>query len=367
MLRGDASGDAFEYPLYSDTSFVSELRDGYGPYQVLNAVRPPQLGSDVPALYLRVEVFLKDDLPRMDKTDADRYHGGSIQDEIAALLSLSLGCRLKSGGATRWFRLGGDPRGWPYSFGDVLGKRPALTANARGTVLPRASAQRVLEDASRVKRLPDLDPRQAVALVRCARMYQEAVWVAENDPELAWLLLVSAVETAANQWRADTEAPLERLRASRPEVEELLKSHGFEVILEPLAELLAPYLGSTKKFVDFLITFLPAPPAARPPSFAQVPWAVPDLRGRLRTVYQYRSRALHAGTPFPGPMCIPPQGRGPDAEEKPLGLAAAMLGGVWVEEDLPMMLHTFEFLAHGALLRWWDAMLTDAPAPGAAA
>ena len=45
------------------------------------------------------------------ETDASNYHGGSISDEIAALLSLNLGIRAKAGGCTRVFSEGDDEKG----------------------------------------------------------------------------------------------------------------------------------------------------------------------------------------------------------------------------------------------------------------
>ena len=30
------------------------------------------------------------------------------------------------------------------------------------------------------------------------------------------------------------------------------------------------------------------------------------------------------------------------------------LGGVWGAEEAPMLLATFEYIARGALLNWWD-------------
>jgi hypothetical protein len=46
-------------------------------------------------------------------------------------------------------------------------------------------------------------------------------------------------------------------------------------------------------------------------------------------------------------------------EEKPLGLATGTRGAVWVAEDTPMLLHTFEYIARKALLKWWESMLVS--------
>jgi hypothetical protein len=65
---------------------------------------------------LRAESHVTWSFADMSTTDTSRYHGGTECDEIASLLSLALGCRLKAGDPTRWFKLGDDPRGRPWSF-----------------------------------------------------------------------------------------------------------------------------------------------------------------------------------------------------------------------------------------------------------
>jgi hypothetical protein len=44
-----------------------------------------------------------------------------------------------------------------------------------------------------------MEPGDATALVRSARFYSDALWIAEAEPDLAWLFLVSALE-ATNSW-----------------------------------------------------------------------------------------------------------------------------------------------------------------------
>jgi hypothetical protein len=207
-----------------------------------------------------------------------------------------------------------------------------------------------------------LSPTAASTLVRSARSYQQAVWVAESDPHLAWLLLISAVETAASFWCAKEVTPLEKLEASRPELVELLRQKGDEDWLKDVAEQLAPFMGATRTFADFLLTFLPEPPSARQQLRLQHPWEPKAIRDSLRVIYKWRSRALHGGVPFPAPMCEPPEVLYGVTAERPLGSATATLGGVWTEDDTPMLLHLFEHLVRGALLKWW-AGVTPIPVP----
>lgn len=355
-LDGEPLRSASEYPLFTDTRIIDQVDQGYGPYKLLNAV--PTVNSDLllPYLVLRIEyhgITLPED---MRKTNYDRYHGGGIQDEIAALVALCLGIRLKPGGITRFFDVGKDPKGYPTAW--ELQKNPVLSKPLeRGLILPYSLQQRSLKDTALIAGLPDLSASQSIALIRAAKLYQDAMWVSESEPELSWLLFVSAVETAAGKWRTAEDSPVDKLRASRPELEALLMNAGGEELLSKVANQIVKSIGATKKFTDFIMKFLPSPPVERPPAFVQVSWSRGKMRDALSKIYDYRSHALHGGIPFPAPMCWPPGRQERVFDEAPSGLAASTQGGVWVAKDTPMLLHVFEYIVRHALLNWWQAML----------
>lgn len=129
--------------------------------------------------------------------------------------------------------------------------------------------------------------------------------------------------------------------------------------LSEVANLLADSFGATKKFIDFLIEFLPPPPNIRPHVNARLSFDKTSLRKILRTVYRCRSKALHGGTPFPVPMCEPPHflGKTNIPAEVPVAVATKAMGAVWHREDAPMHLHIFEYIVQGALKNWWQYML----------
>ena len=43
-------------------------------------------------------------------------------------------------------------------------------------------------------------------------------------------------------------------------------------------------------------------------------------------------------------------------QEVPYGLNTGGLGGIWDAKEVPMLLATFEYIARGALLAWWDEL-----------
>lgn len=358
--NGEPAISTFEYPLFTDADIVGGIIDEYGPYQFINTIS--NLLRDVrksrPAIILRVDIHIdinSTDI-QMDKTNDDRYHNGYIQDEIAALISLSMGIRLKAGGVIRRFSPNGDPKGYP-SYWDFK-EDPVLPPEVPNTLIPRATGTHHLQEAKPFLKLPAMQPDYAVPLIRAARLYQDALWIAESEPELSWLMFVSAIETASSRWRTTIDTPIERLRASRPKLEEILKKYGGEELVIQVATEIAPYMGSTKKFIDFMIKFLPAPPASRHFEWAQHPWDTKNMKNTLKKVYQYRSRALHGGTPFPAPMSMPPHSLGDEGvlSEIPVGLSSSTKGGVWLTKDAPILLHTFEYITRNVLINWWESI-----------
>lgn len=371
-IEGIPSTRASEYPLFSDAHIVgNHIFDGLGPYHIMNSVALPEVRHIQPSLVLRVTYHGDFKVPDMSQTDDSRYHGGDLPDEIASIISLCLGIRLKSGGASRVFEAGKDNRGVPISYESV--RDPVLPKVSDSPVLPQALASKNFSDLLMLKTYPSLCPDDANVLIRSVRMYQEALWIAESTPELSWIMLVSAVETVANRWRAQSETPIERLRASRPELEQVLLAKGDDAFVESVAEQIAPYMGATRKFIDFTQAFLPAPPSERPPEFSQHSWTKKAMERTLGKIYSYRSRALHGGQPFPAPMCFAPPShggqripnpmlqvslaRGAAYEEVPSGRASGVLGGVWLTEDTPILLHLFEYIVRNAILNWWKSLI----------
>ena len=101
-----------------------------------------------------------------------------------------------------------------------------------------------------MSRYPLASWRKAVALVRASRLYEQAVWIAEAAPELAWLLLVSAVEVAA----AEIHGPIPRGRNRHP-------------------------VGPTQRFVTFIRDFAPPPPPQRP-QHGQLDWSAMEQHAK---------------------------------------------------------------------------------------
>jgi len=307
---------------------------------------------------MQLVLHVHDHLPSADRPTWDyevenvaSYYGGNTSDEFAALLSLALSVRLRSGGLIRSCIAGDDPAGRPM---ELHHHPPTLVAPQRDPMLPYIAREISLGDAMLLSTYPRIEGSDAVALVRAAQAYADGLWLADADPRLAWIKLMSAVETAANHWKAASfDSPVEQLRRHRKRVYRALRD-GDPAVLETVANDLAPTFHAERKFGQFLEEFDPGPPTVRP-TMAQVDWT--DLEDPLTVLYEYRSGELHAGLPFPGPLCAPPAYAGDIPLERVGGLAVAFSGARWPAHRLPMYLHVFAHLVGGALREWWASLV----------
>jgi len=354
--NGEPEIGAYEFPLYTDGRVISEIPVGTPGFEGCAFINTVPIGEGLGLLRPAVVLRLTDHLPPgvvvpdMTKTDTSLYHGGDLEDEFAALLSVCLGLRFWASGASRTFRPGGDPRGRPQEF---LSEIPTITVRTRTPIIPGIARPAELELLAPLKQFPDLEPDDATAFIRAARAYQQGLWVCDSDPNLAWLLLVSAVEVVADQWfvgGADEEA---LLREHKADLVAQMEAIGCGEAIGPVAREFAQVMKSTAKFMGAIMHFIPPPPADRPP-WGQLDWAPSAMKKSVALVYKYRSKALHEATPFPHPMCQPPYGEaGWDAPaEVPIGGATSAQFGVWRREDLPMYLYVFEYIVRACLLAW---------------
>jgi hypothetical protein len=276
----------------------------------------------------------------MSVTVAEHYHGGWLEDEVAALVALIFGARIVAGPVEREFEDRGDPLGRPRTHS--AGRLPILPQRLQGPQIPPLFSQHDLREISLLRTLPAMPAETATALVKSARIYQQALWLADTAPELAWLLFVSAVETAAGFWDVVELTPAERLERSYPKVVRLLRESRQDGLTDAVAQEMHKVIGATSKFTGFCRRFKPDPPADRP-QIGRFNFDEPSYRDAITKIYDYRSKALHGGTPFPHPMCEPPRAYGQDGrvEERPAGLAASSYSATWLAEDLPMYLHLF--------------------------
>ncbi len=347
-----------EHALYSDAEVTGEVE--LGPYVLLMTLAGSgRVGRPSQTLVFRHRDHLIEEPPGRlrDELDLGGWTGGDIGDQAAAVLSLALARRVRSGGVVRQGFEPGDPLGRPFALAH---RAPVLAEPARVSMLPFITdAVMVQEAAPRLELYGRLTGADAIALTRAAGQYADALWWADADPRISWIKLVGALEVAANRWdRAQNDDDLvELLKRHRGALYGKLKKIDVRAI-EVVAQSLASMLNVERKLLAFTLRFAPAPPDRRPDT-ARVDFD--DLEPALRQVYEWRSRDLHDGIPFPSPLCEPPVGGDDPPFERFPALGVSGGGGYWPADVLPMYLHTFAHIVGGALLNWWDALPTSGP------
>lgn len=356
FLEGGHEIESFEDELHSDRSFSGNAVL-MGPYR-LSAVAQKRGRTTGPAIVVNSQLIadsmprLVDDHGNLTKGTTAGYHGGSIGDEMAALVSLELGVRVRFAGTRRSSGIHRPDYHLPPLYFDVP---PVHVPDRAGReMLPRVLRRPTnLGALSAVKLFPHVKERKQLALVRAARAYANGLWWANEDPNLAWLQLVTAVESAARETGLAGVDDLEILREFDVRLWSALEAADDEV-RRKVARARVPMMGVTRKFTDFIVARAEQPPEdERPNSSDRFDWN--DLRPAIKQIYRLRSTALHEGTPFPMPMLHEPAvaTNGSAIQETPGGLSAGGLGGIWHAKKMPMLLSTFEQVARSALLSWW--------------
>lgn len=358
-LGGEPSSGS-EFLLYGDAEFTGDHWT-IGPYETVNTLagptgvehQPLDLGSISPPIALRTWIYLRDDewFPRLRSTDVESFTGIHMADEVAVLLSLLTARRLRAGGVVRDFRSMNEPGRARADASVQMPQRPPRHQRR----LPRQVEPSSItpERVDLLRSYVDLPKEVAVALARAARAYRDAIWIGESQPELAWLLLVSAVECAANaDKRIDEVDPLTRLRHSRSSLAKKIVKMGLAAEQERvLANDLAHLFKANEKFTSFLMRFAPSEGPTPRPLRGAFPWADKDSRRQaLDLVYDHRSHALHEAMPIPYPMLVHPS-RGEEVSS-----IVGALGALWQPDRNPMLLHTFEYMVQNALVNWWRSL-----------
>ncbi len=273
-----------------------------------------------------------------------------IFEQIAIILSLILGIRLKAGAMNRKKEIDTNNLD-PFDLGEPVNYRvhenPSVVSflsNPEMPILP--SATRTINLNSEIKffhKIRFLENEDAIAFMRAAKLYRDALWLIESEPSLSWIMLVSAIEAMAKQWVKSEGLTFETLKNRHLAMEDLCGNKKGLIEIE----------GKKKKhskiaFVAFILYHFPEEPRNRPSVGDSIgPWNDEgNILDYILEIYERRSSALHEGIIFPKIMCQSPLFRDPPAEK-----AASIL---CVSEKNLMLISTFEYVVKGSLLKWLE-------------
>ncbi|MET9148639.1 hypothetical protein [Streptomyces sp. NPDC004042] len=353
-----------EYLFWSDSIIVADgIRDPFevGPVRIYpNHVQMAAVGEWAPRATLRLDSYMAAEPHPGISEELDHakwWLGLSIDEEVAVLVSLLCGIRLRSAGAVRIFETDGEPAGvpWYMNYNPPVQLPPLW----HSSIIPSHDGAANLSNmCGLLSSFAALPPASAITLIKAARHYSNALMIANSDPEQAWLQLVTAVEVAAVQYQAGRFTDVQMLADAHAGLVSDLRKSGNEELIPVVANRLSRSMLATRRFVEFLHDFRPGPPIKRPQNdSSRVDWGQIEIA--IKDIYKYRSRLLHEGIPFPGPLLTRPAQSTDDGmlEERPqAGVIYSFGRAGWKGEGLPMYLHVFAYIVRKSLLAWWGSL-----------
>lgn len=287
----DAKRIVREFEVTADSHIVGEIE--YWPYYLTIWEFAYKRSGDKRLLCLRVAEKPYDDKPWENVTKEGYYHGGGIADEIVALASLFLRRRLLLG---RQVRSDNRPQMLSKNEYSWIDKSLIDGESNLADLRPWFDFLRSLN--------PALHQRYILAV----RLYQRALEVIEEQPDIAYLNLVSSIEVLCYDFPigtmqiADIDAGLARV------IEQITDE---DLRREISDRILKRERFIRRRFAAFIKAHIEPSfwnDTSRP-KYGRV--SAEQLHDILYRIYDQRCRTLHTGEPFPPDIFHPPH---PDSE-----------------------------------------------------
>ena len=276
-----------EYEVITDAHIVGEFT--YGPYYFTIWELSDKHAGEERKLCLRIRerAFSSDDHPWRSARRSGFYHGGGIADELVALASLFLRRRFKLGPIVRMDNL---PR--------------LISIRGGGIDKPIVNGESNLAELSEwLKLVEGLDYNYHLKFILAVKFYQRALLLIEEQPDMAYLNLVSAIEVLCK----DTDIGKVTLSDLDKKLAELVGSVENEDLRSEIEQaILKRERFIRRRFVAFILEHIENDfwTGEERPEYGQIKLEeFPDL---LKRIYDQRSRTLHKGEPFPPSVFYPP-------------------------------------------------------------
>jgi len=254
------------------------------------------------------------------------YHEGDIADEILALSSLFLRRRFKRGPKVRW---NDEPRLFlkPEEWID----KPLITGKRKLTDLPYW-----------LELVNGLDDNLHQKFILAVRLYYHAILFLEEQPDMAYLNLVSSIETLCREQNIG-KVELRDLDVRLATLVDNIGNNDLKGKIERAILKREKFIN--RRFREFIVENIED-------SF----WSYKErpergridpgtLRELLTRIYNQRSKTLHEGQPFPPSIFRPPL----IGAEIEFSLGMIDRGRKWEPEDYIPNPHFFERLVNHVL------------------
>lgn len=322
LFQPDAEILSVEYEVITDSNIVGQFK--YGPYffslwdfGIFNEGEERKL-----CLNIKSNAVIDSKLPATSRKAY--YHGGNIADEIVSLSSLFLRRRFKLGMVVR------------------RDDQPVRISNTnkwidKSLISGESNLSSLSEWFDLIMALEDKVHHKFILAVR---LYHKAILLIEEEPDLAYLNLVSSVEVLCQ----DVELDGITLADVDSELAKLVNLLDDNIRDNIKKRILNREKFIKRKFVKFILdnvddSFW----FGDGPEYGRV--EQDKLEGLLGRIYNQRSKTLHSGDPFPATIYDPPI----LGCEIDFGLGVSVGEKRWDPEDFIPHPHFFERLVNHVL------------------
>jgi len=317
-----------EHEVIADANIVGELT--YGPYYFTIWEIAKKREGEERKLCLQIieKIPSSDDESWRSAKRSGFYHGGGIADELIALAALFLRRRLKLGPVTR------------------IDDKPRLLSTDRDRRIDQSlvsGESNLSELLAWFRTVEGLEEKHQLKFILAVRLYHRALLLIEEQPDLAYLNLISAIEVLCQQ--ADVgEVTLSDID---PKLAGLVSSITSEDLRTEIEQtILKRERFISRRFVSFILDHTEEnfwSEESRPQHGQVTREEFPDL---LKRAYDQRSKTLHSGEPFPATVFEPPIIPG---QEIDLGTSVSVGERKWERQDFIPYPHFFERLVNHVL------------------
>ncbi|HHT9123170.1 MAG TPA: hypothetical protein ACFYEF_09920 [Candidatus Wunengus sp. YC63] len=325
LNNADVKSHVTEYEVIADAHIVGEF--SYGPYHFTIWEFSNKQAGETRKLCLRIreKAFSADDELWESAKRTGFYHGGGIADELVALASLFLRRRFQIGSIVRW------------------DDKPQLVSIEKWIDRPIVDGQSNLgEIPSFLKLVEGLDSKYHQKFILSVRLYHRALLLIEEQPDLAYLNLVSAIETLCQDHPIE-KVTLIDLDSDLSQLIEAIEDRELRSKIERSILKRERFIG--RRFIVFILDHIENDfwIKDKRPEHGQIkPEQLPDL---LKRIYNQRSRTLHLGEPFPPSIFQSPS----VGAEIDFFLSMSVGGKKWEQKDFIPHVHFFEKLVNNVL------------------
>ena len=286
-LKEDSSkSQTVEYEVTIDSQIVGEFH--YGGYDFFVWEFGIKKEGEDRKLILRTKENITTDKEPWNTAKKDGFfHGGGIADELVALSSLFVRRRFQLGSVVR------------------MDDQPMLLPKTLGYIDKQIiEGKNNLSDLNEwIKLAENLDEKKHQKFILAVRLYHQALLIIEDQPDIAYLNLISSIETLSQDYDIG-KISLKDIHEKLSNLVEKIKEKELKDEIKQC--LIRRERLISRKFIKFILEHISEDfwRGNRGPESGQI--KPEELKNRLRNIYNQRCDTLHSGMPFQPQIFSPP-------------------------------------------------------------